>query len=221
VPKNETLLFASCEQLVAGLGKQDWKKNLNELHSKNLDLGPLTAIYHSVGKSTYRSFRKYKDWTPSVVFREWASAELFHGGLEEFAGVRSHDQYHAWAVRSARSLAKEWQKRLRYSLDLPRALKLTNLLAKGLCVVSPLWPETSQKLVWQIEVPLDKYSLRPLSCLPELADLGIRWNVASMGSVKDLKTYRKVQESIFRFCETAGVPPLAYDFLAWDNPHED
>jgi hypothetical protein len=221
MPKNETRSFANCEQLVAALRKQDWKKNLQELHSKNLDLGPLTAIYRSVGKSTYRSFRQYKDSTPSEVFRRWASAELFHGGLEEFAGVRSHDKYHALAVRLARSLAKEWRKRLRYTLEIPRALKLINLLAKGLCIVSPVWPETYEKLVWHIEVPLDKYSLRPLSCLPELADLGIKWSDASMGSVKDLKTYCKVQESIFKFCETAGVPALAYDFLAWDNPHED
>jgi hypothetical protein len=107
------------------------------------------------------------------------------------------------------------------SLDIPRALKLINLLAKGLCVVSPLWPETYEKLVWHIELPLDKYSLRPLSCLPELAELGIRWNNASMGSVEDLKTYCKLQESIFEFCQTARVPALAYDFLAWDNPHEE
>jgi hypothetical protein len=221
MPKGDTWSFASREQLVAELRKGDWKKDLRELHLKNPDLGPLTAIYDSVDSSTYRSFRKHKDWQPSVIFRGWTSTELFHGGLKELAGVGSHDQYHAWAVRLARSLAGEWEKRMRYTLHIPRALKLINLLAKGLCVVSPLWPETSEKLVWHIEVPLDMYSLRPLSCLPELAELGIRWVDASMGSVKDLKTYRKIQETIFRFCETAGVPPLAYDFLAWNNPHKD
>jgi hypothetical protein len=221
MPKAETWSFTSSEQLVAELRKQDWKKNLREVHSKNPDLGPLTAIYHAVSYSTYRLFRKNKDWTPSVVFRGWASTELFHNGLENLAGVRSHDQYHAWAVRLARSLAKEWQKRLRYELDLPRALKLINLLAKGLCIVSPIWPEEYDKVVWHVEVPLDKYSLRPLSCVPELDGLGIRWSDASMGSVKNLNTYRKIQKSIFKFCATAGVPPLAYDFLAWDNPHEN
>ena len=219
MPKAGAWSFTSSEQLVAELRKQDWKKNLAEVHSKTPDLGPLTAIHHSVGNSTFRAFRKNKDWTPSVVFRACASTELFHGELEELAGVRSHDQYHSWAVRLGRSLAKEWQKRLNYELEIPRSLKLVNLLAKGLCVVHPLWPETTEKVVWHVEVPLDRYSLRPLSCLPELADLGIKWSNASMGSVKELKTYRKIQESIFTFCETAGVPPLAYDFLAWDNPH--
>jgi hypothetical protein len=221
VPKKETLVFANSDQLVAELRKQNWKNILQELHSKNLDLGPLTAIYHSVGNSTYRAFRKYKESTPSEVFRKWASEKLFHDGLEDLTKVRSHDQYHAWAIRMARSLVKEWKKRLRYSLEVPRALKLINLLAKGLCIVSPLWPQSCEVLVWHIEVPLDRYSLRPLSCLPELANLGIKWDGASMGSVKNLNTYCKIQQSIFEFCETANVPPLAYDFLAWDNPHDD
>jgi hypothetical protein len=220
MPKSEAWSFADSGRLIAELRKQDWKKNLREVHSKNPDLGPLTAIYHAVSSSTYRSFRKRKDWTPSVVFRGWASTELFHGEYENLAGIRSHDQYHAWAVRLARSLGKEWKKRLGYELDVPRALKLINLLAKGLCIVSPLWPEEYEKVVWHVEVPLDKYSLRPLSCLTELSSLGIRWADASMGAVKDLKTYCKIQESIFKFCETAGVPALAYDFLAWDNPHD-
>jgi len=54
---------------------------------------------------------------------------------------------------------KEWKKRLGYELDVPRALKLINLVAKGLCIVSPLWPEEYEKVVWHVEVPLDKYSL--------------------------------------------------------------
>jgi len=40
-----------------------------------------------------------------------------------------------------------------------------------------------------------------------------------LGTLKDLKTYRRIQDSIFGFCETAGVPPLVYDFLAWDGAH--
>ena len=221
MPKGETWSFTNIEQLVAELRKQDWKKNLREVHLKNLDLGPLTAIYHAVSYSTYRSFRKHKDWTPSVVFRGWAAKELFDCELENLAEVRSHDQYHAWAVRLARSVSKEWLKRLKYELDVPRALKLINLLAKGLCIVSPLWPQEYDKIIWHVEVPLDKYSLRPLSCVSELGGLGIRWSDASMGAVKDLKTYRKIQGSIFRLCEKAGVPALAYDFLAWDSPHQD
>ncbi len=78
--------FTGSDQLVAELRKQDWKKNLREVHSKNPDLGPLTAIYHAVSSSTYRSFRKRKDWTLSVVFRGWASTELFHGECENLAG---------------------------------------------------------------------------------------------------------------------------------------
>src|ERR1700733_5473229 len=129
--KSEAWSFADSARLVGELRKQDWKKNLREVNSKNPALGPLTAIYHAVSSSTYRSFRKHRDWTPSVVFRGWASTELFQGECENLAAIRSHDQYHAWAVRLARSLGKEWEKRLGYELDVQRALKLINLLAKG------------------------------------------------------------------------------------------
>jgi hypothetical protein len=133
--------------------------------------------------------------------------------------VQSRDSYRSWAVASANGLAKEWQRYLRYEIELPRAFKLLNLLAKGLCLVSPIWPDRFKAIVWCVEVPLDRYSLRPLACVPELGTLRMNWNNASMGSVKDLKMYDNIQNAIHSFCEEARVPPLAYDFLAWDVPH--
>ncbi len=218
MPKGDTRRFRNREELIAKLKQRDWRNDFSALHDKN-NLGPLSAIYRSVSKTTFRAFRKHKDWSPSFVFRERAAKELAGGGLSELIAVRSNDQYRSWAVKLARSLSKEWQKRLRYEIELPRALKLVNLLAKGLCIVTPLWPDTFEAIVWFVEVPLDKYSLRPLACIPELGRLGINWNNASMGSIENLKTYAKIQDSIHAFCGEANVPPLAYDFLAWDIPH--
>jgi hypothetical protein len=214
----DTWKFTSREELIAQLKQRDWKNDFSAAHDKD-SLGPLSAIYRSVSSSTFRAFRTHKDWSPSFVFREWAARELAGGRMSEFLAVRSNDRYRSWAVKLAKDLSKEWQKRLRYELELPRALKLINLLAKGLCIVTPLWPYEFEEIVWFVEVPLDKYSLRPLACIPELRSLGINWNSASMGSIEDLKTYTKIQESIHAFCAEANVPPLAYDFLAWDVPH--
>jgi hypothetical protein len=218
LPKGDTWRFTNREELIAQLKQRDWRKDFGAAYDKD-NLGPLSAIYRSVSSSTFRAFRTRKEWSPSFVFREWAAGELIGGGLSELLAVRSNDQYRSWAVKLAKDLGKEWQKRLRYEIELPRALKLVNLLAKGLCIVTPLWPDRFEAIVWFVEVPFDKYSLRPLDCIPELRSLGINWNNASMGSIKDLKAYSKIQESIHGFCEKANVPPLAYDFLAWDVPH--
>lgn len=218
MPKVETWRFANREELIAQLKQRDWKNDFRAAHDKD-NLGPLSAIYRSVSSSTFRAFRTHKEWSPSFVFREWAARVLVGCKLSELLAVRSSDQYRSWAVKLARGLNKEWHKRLRYEIELPRALKLVNLLAKGLCIVTPLWPDKFEAIIWFVEVPLDKYSLQPLACIPELGSLGINWNNASMGSIKDLKTYAKIQESIHAFCGEANVPPLAYDFLAWDVPH--
>jgi hypothetical protein len=218
LPKGDTSKFANREELIAQLRQRDWESDFRTAHDKD-NLGALSAIYRSVSNTTFRAFRRHKDWSPSIVFRGWAARELDGGSLSELMAVGSNDQYRSWAKKLARGLNKEWQKRLRYEIELPRALKLINLLAKGLCIVTPLWPDKFKSIVWFVEVPLDKYSLRPLACVPDLGSLGINWNNASMGSIKDLKTYAKIQDAIHAFCGEANVPPIAYDFLAWDVPH--
>lgn len=217
----KALSFGGRDEIVAALKKRGrrWNDDLTKAHTnkqnKHGDLGPLTAIYTSVGASTYRPFRKHKKTSPSVVFRSWASTELLHGAFAEFRRIPSNVQYRRWAFRLARHLNKEWRKQLRYDLDLPRALKLVNLLAKGLCVVSPLWPDRYMTVVNHLDVPLDQYSLRPLACIE-----GFRYlRNASMGSIKTEKQYIKIQDAIRELCDEAGVPPIAFDFLTWDGPH--
>lgn len=151
------------------------------------------------------------------VFRTWASEELFNGAFAQLGEVRSNDQYRVWARRLARRLSHRWLEQLRYELDPPRALKLVNLLAKGLCVVSPLWPDRYKAIARYIDVPLDKFSLRPLACVAALDHLNLR--NASMGSVKTIDAYSEIQIAIRNLCEEANVPPIAYDFLMWDGAH--
>jgi hypothetical protein len=218
LPKGDTRRFTNREELIAQLKQRDWRNYFRAAQDKD-NLGPLSAIYRSVSGSTFRAFRRHKEWSPSFVFREWAARELDGCRFSELLAVRSNDQYRSWAVKLARGLNKEWKSRLREEIELPQALKLINLLAKGLCIVTPLWPDKFESIVYFVEVPLDRYSLRPLACIPELGSLGINWNNASMGSIEDLKTYAKIQKSIHAFCGEANVPPLAYDFLAWDVPH--
>lgn len=212
----KALSFGSRDEIVAALKKRRWKDDLTKAHkNKHEDLGPLTAIYTSVGSSTYRSFPKHRQTSPSVVFRSWASTELFDGAFAKLREIQSNVQYRGWAFHLATRLGKEWRKQLRYDLDLPRALKLVNLLAKGLCVVSPLWPERYTTVVNYLDVPLDQFSLRPLACIEGHGHL----RNASMGSVKTREQYLEIQDTIGELCNEAGVPPIAYDFLTWDGAH--
>jgi hypothetical protein len=151
------------------------------------------------------------------VFRGWASRELFEGAFAQLREIGSNDEYRAWAIRLAKRLGKKWREELRYHPDLPRALKLVNLLAKGLCVVSPLWPDRYKTIAKHLDVPLDKFSLRPLACIEGLDHLNL--NDASMGSVRTLDEYTEIQDTIRDVCTKARVPPIAYDFLMWDGTH--
>jgi hypothetical protein len=212
----KALSFDSKDEIVAELKKRRWVNDLTEAHkNKHDDLGPLTAIYTSVGSSTFRSFPKHRKTSPSVVFRSWASTELFDGAFAGLRDIQSNVQYREWAFRLAKRLDKEWREQLRYDLDLPRALKLVNLLAKGLCVVSPLWPDRYTTVVNYIDVPLDQFSLRPLACIEGFDHL----RNASMGSVKTREQYIEIQDTIRGICDEARVPPIAYDFLMWDGAH--
>lgn len=212
----KALSFHSKDEIIAALKKRRWKDGLTEAHkNKHEDLGPLTAIYTSVGSSTYRSFPKHRQTSPSVVFRSWASTELFDGAFAKLREIQSNVQYRGWAIHLATRLGKEWRKQLRYDLDLPWALKLVNLLAKGLCVVSPLWPERYTTVVNYLDVPLDQFSLRPLACIEGHGHL----RNASMNSVKTREQYIEIQDTIGELCDEARVPPIAYDFLTWDGAH--
>jgi hypothetical protein len=212
----KALSFGSRGEIVAALKKRRWKDDLTKAHkNKHEDLGLLTAIYTSVGSSTFRSFPKHRQTSPSVVFRSWASTELFGGAFAELRDIQSNVQYREWAFRLAKRLDKKWREQLRYDLDLPRALKLVNLLAKGLCVVSPLWPERCRTVVNYLDVPLDQFSLRPLACIEGHG----RLRNASMGSVKTREQYIEIQDTIGELCDEARVPPIAYDFLTWDGAH--
>jgi hypothetical protein len=226
MPEPATRVFTNLDHLVAELRRRRWREDFQKdherlIHRDGFDLGPLSAIYASVSSSTFRAFRSGHEWTPSTVFREWAGRRLSEGTMKDVLALRSNEEYRTLALGLARNLEKDWKQRLHDPLQIPRALKLVNLLMKGLCVVCPVWPKRFGTLVWFLDVPLDKYSLRPLACIPKLAKLGITWNTATMGSVPDLRTYNHIQDSIHEACARANVPAIAYDFLAWNLPHRE
>ena len=100
--------------------------------------------------------------------------------------------------------------------DIPfgASYKLPNLLMKE---ISKRLPSAQRKCIIQfLHVPLDSYTLVGIS---ECCDsLGIP-KTATMGFVSNERFYRFVQEEIRKIARQAGVPPIAYDYLAWDSSH--
>lgn len=141
------LSFANENEIVERLKTVDWKERIDEIHhgSARPDLGVLTAVYSSVGSSTFRDFRASRNRRPSDLFRSCVSKELFVDGFAEFCRVNTNEAYRDWAFHLARQLVRCWGKELDSKLEFTRAMKLVNLLAKALCTVSPAWPTLSHK----------------------------------------------------------------------------
>jgi hypothetical protein len=95
--------------------------------------------------------------------------------------------------------------------------KLPNLLVKRLCLSNEVSQRTFKRIVNFVHVPLDSYTLQALakSC-PELE---IR-ATATMGFIKDRKTYERIQTQIRQLAKKAKVPPIVLDCLAWDEGHK-
>jgi hypothetical protein len=72
------LSFLSEDEIVELLKKVDWEKRIDEIHSDPArpDLGVLTAVYSSIGSSTFRAFRVNRNRRPSDVFRSCISRAL-------------------------------------------------------------------------------------------------------------------------------------------------
>ena len=216
---SRALSFANENEIVERLKTVDWKERIDEIHhgSARPDLGVLTAVYSSVGSSTFRAFRASRNRRPSDLFRSCVSKELFVDGFAEFCRVNTNEAYRDWAFHLARQLVRCWGKELDSKLEFTRAMKLVNLLAKALCTVSPAWPTLSHKIAPSIDVALDQYSLRPLACVEGFG----RLRNASMGDIKDKDEYERIQNKIAELCKRAGKPPVAYDFLMWDTTHSE
>jgi hypothetical protein len=67
---------------------------------------------------------------------------------------------------------------------------------------------------------LDSYTLVGIRNLVKLPDGRVISKTASMGSIKSEREYRVVQEGIRKLAKSAGVPPITYDYLAWNVSHQ-
>jgi hypothetical protein len=208
-------IWDSKESLVADL-RHDWEVRVAEATSSEIDWQ--TDIRRAVGRNTFRGFRDLPN-RPSRVFRQWAfEALVTRKRFDRLKNVRTQDDYDVWLLDLVRDLRRYWKHRMNSSMTIGASYKLSNLLMK--CVSKRLPPSQRKRVTKYLHIALDNYTLVGIRNFVRLPDGRVISKTASMSSIKSESEYRVVQEAIRKLTKGAGVPPIAYDYLAWNAGHQ-
>ena len=174
-------------------------------------------IHFGVGSNTFRAFhRELKP--PSRVFRAWATEALFtRDMLGSLKAVKSQPAYNNWLNELVEDLQKYWRSEMKESMSFGPSYKLPNLMMKAACLELP--PRHRDVVRGFLHVAWDSYTLRGLRNCVQLPNDGKIPTTATMGYVKTFECYDDLQKQIQEIAEEAGVPAIAYDYLAWDAGH--
>lgn len=186
------------------------------LLTNKTELTTSKIIIASVGSNTIRAFRKskghYKKYKPLSIYQSWAQKYL-KGNGNLFANETDFEKIHNHAHRDLRNY---WQTEDGGKIDFYHVNKLIDLLFKFV----PKWEElTGEKKSFyfnNIHVPLDKYSLALLSKIE--GDYYNKFPNPSMNLVNE-ENYYSIQNEIKEIC--SNFSPILFDYLAWDESHND
>lgn len=170
-----------------------------------------------VGGSTYRSFqRNSKKPSPSKVFREWAAKSLKKNLACRNRSALSRKAFEKLHLSMASRLRTKLNPRLKRRREIGAFCKLVDLLLKEYWLVTSASRKDRDGLGHLLHVPLDKYTLQGIAkfCPAPKID-----PTASMKFAENRRVYFAIQAYIRRIAKQAGVPPIAYDLLAWNKAH--
>jgi hypothetical protein len=214
--------YATREELVRALRNYPWPNWFNEQRKQEKSSDLQLIIKHSVGPNIFRAFRHLPE-KPSVVFREWANDSFSNQFLIGLRTVTSQSEYREWAYSVSDSLRLCWNRRMGNEMLYGPSLKLTNLIAKRLCLFSEISPVEVWKLAEFLEVPLDIYTIQAVancvSTFPNPSAIGHVPTAATMSFIRDQRMYEAFQDGILEITNQAGVPPIALDCMVWDAVH--
>jgi hypothetical protein len=207
-------IWKSEGDLVADL-RSDWGTRALDAISIKADWE--TTINIAIRGNTFRAFRRLPN-KPSQVFRDWASGALVtRGYFEQLKGVRSQSDYDKWLLKLVNDLRRHWKRRMAVNLPFGPSYKLPNLLMK--CVCQEMLLSRRKQVRMFLHVALDRYTLAGIRSFIMLPGGRTISSTASMGFIKTEQDYVAIQEGIRKVAKRAGVPPIAYDYLAWDSGH--
>jgi hypothetical protein len=207
------------DQLVADLKTFAWRKEIER--TERAAAGEWEqVIRRAVASNTFRAFHRMPQ-RPSEVFRTWAlDAFVGRDSLESLKVISSPRGYDVWLTELVVDFQKCWRSRMGVEVPYGPAYKLPNLLLKCVALRPEIPPLQRERLVQWLHVPLDSYTIQALRGWLKLPGGGLIPSGATMKFVRDEKLYDSLQREIKRIAELADVPPIAFDYLAWDASHE-
>jgi len=214
-----TLKFETRAALVSALKGSQWESRFREIRGKDWTIQDV--IHQSVGPNTFRSFRGLPE-RPSRVFRSWAQGAFDEQLLATLRTIRNQTEFDALVRRLSRSLQREWMKTMAMEMKLGPSIKLPNLVLKHVCACRLMPQHASEALTPLLHVPLDSFTLGAIRIVHNDCDPGQQCHLpsgASMGWIDNWTDYRLIQSTISECAIEAGVPPIAFDILAWNGAH--
>jgi hypothetical protein len=206
-------VFQSRKELLKCLKKEETRVRVEKYYCERYpDIA--SVVHEAIGSNTVRAFHNLRAH-PSVVLRDWASAH-FHSTLETLKSITDRGTYFDYVHKSALDLSATWRAKMNAEIGYGRSTKLLNLVLKKLPCFEDINGTVRDRIIRLLHVPLDSYALVGLREL--ITSLKIPRN-ATMKFIDEPTDYITVQLYILDAAMEAGVPPIYYDFLAWNMAH--
>jgi hypothetical protein len=221
-PKRNTLpspqMWNTRDQLVADLQAFDWRKEVEHTRKFASEEWEL-VIRRAVASNTFRAFHRMPE-RPSEVFRDWAfGAFVSRGFLQTLCTIQGASDYDTWLTKLVEDFRSCWRSRMAVEVPYGPAYKLPNLLLKCVALRPEITALQQQRLVNWLHIPLDSYTIQALRGWFRLPSGSGIPSGATMKFVRDAKLYDSIQGEIKDIAKLADVPPIAFDYLAWNAGH--
>ena len=222
IPKRNTLpnpqMWNTRDQLVADLQAFDWRNEVGQT-KKFASQEWEQVIRRAVASNTFRAFHRMPE-RPSQVFRDWAfDAFVSRELIQTLSAISSDSDYDTWLTKLVGDFQSCWRSRMAVEVPYGPAYKLPNLLLKCVALRPEIPALQQQRLINWLHIPLDSYTIQGLRGWFRLPGGSAIPSGATMKFVRDAKLYDSLQGEIKQIAKLAGVPPIAFDYLAWNAGH--
>ena len=206
------------DQLVADLQAFDWRKEVGQT-KKFASQEWEQVIRRAVASNTFRAFHRMPERPSRGVsglgVRCICQSRAYSNPEHYFQRFRLRHVAHETRRGFPKLLAIAHGREFQWS----PLTNLPNLLLKCVALRPEIPALQQQRLVNWLHIPLDSYTVQGLRGWFRLPGGSAIPSGATMKFVRDANLYDSLQCEIKRIATLAGVPPIAFDYLAWNAGH--
>lgn len=211
----EILIFQNVEEAV------DILKKYNKKIVKK-DMSREEVVKKSISSNIFRAFHNLNK-KPSEIYREWASKNI-DSIINKLDNIQTKEEYDKNLFDWINSFIDYWESQTNEEnkIIFGPASKMINLLIKTLNESKII---TNDRLIHFFHVPFDVYSLKPLiKIINKISDVSYKIDIPKNPTMKFItnpEIYWIIQNSVFKLCKNARIPPIFYDYWCWNEKHEN